>query len=163
MSNKLQVETNGSQMILTREFDAPRQKVFEAHTDCKHLMKWWGTRTFPLTYCKMDFREGGQWHYAMTGPENMESWGLMEYKEIKAPELIVYVDHFSDKDGNKNTAFPATEVRTEFLEKGNNKTLIRSVANYASPEDLQKVIDMGMIGGVTETMEMLEEYLAGKS
>ncbi len=41
--------------------------------------------------------------------------------------------------------------------------MIRSVANYSSPEDLQKVIDMGMIGGVTETMEMLEEYLAGKS
>ena len=157
--NKLNVEINGTQLVLTREFDAPREKVFAAHTDCRHLMKWWGTRTFPLTYCNMDFRVGGRWHYRMTGPEGMESWGLSEYKEIKEPELLVYTDSFSDKDGNINTAFPSTTIRTEFIDQG-GRTMIRTTANYGSAEDIQKLVDMGMIAGITETMEMLEEYLA---
>lgn len=157
--NQLQVETRGSELILTRQFDAPRVKVFKAHTDCEHLKHWWGPREWPLSYCKMDFRVGGQWHYCMSGPNGMESWGLTIYKEIKEPELLVYEDHFSDKDGNKNTQFPSTTVRTEFLEK-DGKTTIRSTAKYNTPEDLQKVIDMGMEGGIRETMDKLEEYLA---
>jgi uncharacterized protein YndB with AHSA1/START domain len=156
--NELQIETRGSELILTRQFDAPRRKVFEAHTDCKHLKNWWGPREWPLTYCEMDFRVGGKWHYCMTGPEGMESWGLMFYKEIIAPELIAYEDHFSDKDGNLNKEFPSTMVRAEFTEK-DGKTTVKSTAKYASPEDLQKVIDMGMAEGIRETLDRLEEYL----
>ena len=157
-ANQIGVEVNGSQLILTREFDAPRSKVFAAHTDCKHLKHWWGPRTWPLSHCDMDFRVGGRWHYCMTGPDGMESWGLAVYKEIKEPEYIVYEDYFSDKDGNKNKEMPFTTVKTEFQEK-DGKTILKSTANYPSAEDLQKVIDMGMIGGVTETFERLAEYL----
>jgi uncharacterized protein YndB with AHSA1/START domain len=157
--HQLQIETKGSELILTRQFDAPRRKVFEAHTDCKHLLNWWGPRQWPLTYCKMDFRVGGKWHFCMTGPDGMESWGLVIYKEIKEPELIVYHDHFADKDGNPNKEYPSTEIRTEFIEK-DGKTIIKSTAKYSSPEDLQKVLDMGMAAGITETLDRLEEYLA---
>ena len=157
-TNKLQVETRGGQLILTREFDAPRRKVFQAHTDCKHLKNWWGPRSWPVTFCKMDFRVGGKWHYAMTGPDGTQSWGLALYKEIVEPERIVYEDHFSDKDGNKNEELPSTTATTEFLEK-NGKTIVRNIANYPTAEDLQKVIDMGMIPGITETFDRLEEYL----
>lgn len=157
--NQLQVETKGNLLILTRQFDAPREKVFRAHTACEHLKHWWGPRQWPISYCKMDFRVGGQWHYCLSGPEGAESWGLTIYKEIKAPELLVYEDHFSDKDGNRNTAFPSTTARVEFTEK-DGKTTIRSTAEYASPEDLKKVMDMGMEAGIAETLDRLEEYLA---
>jgi uncharacterized protein YndB with AHSA1/START domain len=157
-TNQLQVETRGSELVLTRQFDAPRRKVFQAHADCKHIKNWWGPKTWPVTYCEMDFRPGGRWHYGMTGPDGAESWGLAIYKEIKEPELIAYEDHFSDKDGNKNPELPATDVRTEFLEK-DGKTIIRSTARYRSPEDLKKVTDMGVIEGITETLGQLEEYI----
>ena len=157
--HQLQVETNGSELILTRQFDAPRTKVFRAYTSCEHLKHWWGTREWPISYCKIDFRVGGQWHYCLSGPGGMESWGLALYKDIKEPELIVYEDWFADKDGNKNTGFPSTTVRTEFLEK-DGKTIIRSTAKYNSPEDLKKVLDMGMETGISQTMDKLEEYLA---
>lgn len=157
-TNQLQVETRGSELILTRQFNAPREKVFKAHTACEHINNWWGPREWPLTYCKMDFRVGGKWHFCMSGPDGMESWGLIVYQEIKAPELIAYVDHFSDKDSTINTAFPSTTVRTEFIEQ-DGKTMIRSTAQYNSPEDLQKVMEMGMVGGITETFDRLEEFL----
>jgi uncharacterized protein YndB with AHSA1/START domain len=94
----------------------------------------------------------------MTGPDGTQSWGLAIYKEIVEPERIVYEDHFSDKDGNPNKELPYTVARTEFLER-DGKTILRSTANYATAEDLQKVLDMGMVAGVTETFDRLAEYL----
>ena len=137
--HQLKVEVQGSTLILTRQFDAPSRKVFQAYSDCKHLMNWWGPREWPLTYCKLDFRIGGKWHFCMTGPE--------------------YEDFFSDKEGNKNKEFPSTVVRTEFFEK-DGKTILKSTAVYATPEDLKKVSEMGMVEGITQTLDRLEEYLA---
>jgi uncharacterized protein YndB with AHSA1/START domain len=156
---KLKVETNGNELITTRKFNAPRKLVFEAHADCKHLMNWWGPREWPLSYCKMDFRVGGTWHYCLKGPEGMgESWGKAIYKEIKAPEKLYYEDYFSDKDGNLNQQMPSTFVKTHFEEVG-GATIVKSTATYRSKEDLQKVIDMGMTAGIEETLDRLDEYM----
>ncbi len=155
---EMKVETKGTELILTRQFDAPRRKVFEAHTECRHLKNWWGPREWPLTHCQMDFRAGGRWHYCMTGPDGTQAWGLMLYKEIIEQQLIAGEDHFSDKDGNSNKDLPMTLMRTEFSES-NGVTTVRSVAQYRSAEDLQKVMDMGMAEGIRETLDRLEEYL----
>jgi uncharacterized protein YndB with AHSA1/START domain len=157
-TDKLQVETKGSDLVMTRQFDAPRKVVFETYTDCKHLKHWWGPREWPLSYCKMEFRAGGKWHFCMKGPEGMESWGMAVYKDIKAPEYIHYEDYFSDKDGKLNKEMPWTLIKLEFVEK-NGKTVVKTSAKYPNPEDLKKVIDMGLIAGMTETLERLDEYL----
>jgi len=69
------------------------------------------------------------------------------------------MDHFADKDGNKNAEFPSTMVRTAFLEN-DGKTTVRSTAKYNSAEELQKVLEMGMEGGIAETFDKLEEFPA---
>jgi uncharacterized protein YndB with AHSA1/START domain len=155
----LKIETQGTDLILTRIFDAPREKVFEAHSECKHVKNWWGPRQWPLTDCRMEFRVGGRWHYCMTGPDGTQSWGLAIYENIKAPELLAYQDCFSDKEGNVNTDFPITVVRIEFADT-DGKTTVKSIARYGSTDDLQKVKDMGMIDGIRETWDRLDEYLA---
>jgi uncharacterized protein YndB with AHSA1/START domain len=152
------VEQNGGELTVTREFDAPRKLVFETYSDCKHLKNWWGPRTWPLSYCKMDFRAGGRWHFCMKGPDGTEAWGLGIYKDIKQYEHIHYEDYFSDKDGNPNKTMPFTLIKVEFIEKG-DKTIVKSVANYSSKAELQKVLAMGMIAGMTETYDRLDDYL----
>lgn len=160
--SKTQVETKGRELTITHVFDAPRKLVFETHSDCKHLKHWWGPRTWPLSYCKMDFRTNGTWHYSMKGPNpGDESWGKVMYKDIKAPERIAYMDYFSDKDGNVNKDLPAGEVTMEFTEQ-NGKTKVTSVVKYPTEVDLKKVLEMGMIEGMSETLDRLEEYLATK-
>lgn len=154
---KLKVETNGNELTTTRKFNAPRKLVFEAHTSCKHLMNWWGPREWPISYCKMDFRVGGTWHYCLKGTDG-ESWGIAFYKEIKAPEKLYYEDYFSDKDGNLNKEMPSTLVKTHFEEVG-GATIVKSTAEYRSKEDLQKVLDMGMETGLAETLDRLDEYM----
>jgi len=108
----------------------------------------------------MDFRVGGVWHYCMRGPnEGDESWGRAIYDEIDAPQRIAYTDAFSDAEGNVNEAMPQTKSSVEFATEG-DRTRLTMTATYASPEELQKVIDMGMIPGITETLDRLDEHLA---
>lgn len=98
----------------------------------------------------------------MRGPEEtnfMEGWGIATYKEILPPERIVYVDAFGDENGNINDDMPKTEVTVDFIAQG-NKTLLRSVAKFASEADLQQTMQMGMEEGLNETWDRLEEFLA---
>jgi uncharacterized protein YndB with AHSA1/START domain len=113
----------------------------------------------------VDFRPGGVWHYCMKCVDQnqgefygMESWGKQVYKEIAEPERIVYTDYFSDAEGNVNDALPSTEGTVEFIDLG-GKTKIVSRSEYVSAEALKTVMDMGMLEGVTQTWDRLEERL----
>ncbi len=145
---------------IERVFNAPREKVFAAFTDCKHLMNWWGPHEWPLAHCDMDFRVGGSWHYAMkeTATGNM-SWGLMFFDEIAAPEFIRYRDVFSDANRAINTDLPETETMLRFYAEG-GKTRVVSSTVFASEAALKQVIDMGMEQGLKETWDRLEAYVS---
>jgi uncharacterized protein YndB with AHSA1/START domain len=144
---------------IERVFNAPREKVFAAFTDCKHLMHWWGPHQWPLAYCDMDFRVGGSWHYAMreTATGN-ESWGLMFFDEIVPPELIRYRDVFSDAHRNINTELPETVSTMRFVAEGDLTRVVSSTV-FADEAALQKVLSMGMEQGLKETWDRLEAYL----
>lgn len=88
----------------------------------------------------------------------MESWGKAVYKEIAEPETIVYTDYFSDADGNVNDAMPSTDVTLEFVDLGGRTKLV-SRGTYATAESLKTVMEMGMLEGITQTWDRLEERL----
>lgn len=159
-TEKLKVETKGNVLVMKREFAAPRAKVFEAYSQCKHLKNWWGPRMWPLTECQMDFRVGGRWLYCMTGPDGTQAWGLAVYKNIQVPTLIAYDDYFSNAEGAINKDLPSSGLSFEFIEK-DGKTIVVGTGTYVSPEALETVINMGMIPGMAETLDRLEEYLVG--
>ncbi|MDX2139186.1 MAG: SRPBCC domain-containing protein [Chloroflexota bacterium] len=145
---------------IERVFNAPREKVFAAFTDCKHLMHWWGPNEWPISQCDMDFRVGGSWHYAMreTATGN-ESWGLMLFDEINAPEFIRYRDVFSDANRTVNTELPETAATLHFYEEG-GKTRVVSNSTYPDEATLKQILDMGMEQGLKETWDRLETYVS---
>ncbi|MCR8630300.1 SRPBCC domain-containing protein [Paenibacillus radicis (ex Xue et al. 2023)] len=152
-------------LVLERVFNAPRDLVFKMFKEPEHLKHWWGPRGWELPICKVDFRVGGVWHFCMKCVDEnqgqffgMESWGKAVYKEIVEPEKIVLVDSFSDSEGNTNESMPSTEVTLEFIDLG-GKTKLVNRAEYVSAEALKTVIDMGMMQGITETWDRLEERL----
>jgi uncharacterized protein YndB with AHSA1/START domain len=154
------VETTDKEIIFTRIFDAPRELVFETYTTCEHLMNWWGPHTWPLNYCKIDFREGGSWHYCMKGPKpEDEAWGILFYNEIIEPEKIVYNDHFSDENGEINSELPSNDTTITFTSKS-DQTIVKVVTRVDSKDEVDKMVEMGMIEGFTETWDRLEEHLA---
>lgn len=155
----------GTEFLIERVFDAPRELVFRAFSEPQFVSQWWGPKGWTLPVCEMDFREGGTWRYMMRGPaevDHMEGWGIATYKEIVPPERIVYIDAFGDENGEVNESMPKTEVTVEFIPQG-NKTLLRSNAKFASEADLQQTIEMGMEQGLNETWDRLEDFLAANS
>lgn len=158
-------KVEGQELILERVFDAPRELVFKAFSEAEHLKHWWGPRGWTLTVCDVDFRPGGIWHYCMKCMDKnqgdfygFESWGKAVYQEIVEAEKIVYIDYFSDAEGNEAEGMPATQVTMTFLEH-EGKTKVINRAQYDSTEALQTVLDMGMEQGITETWDRLAEHL----
>ncbi|WP_370877680.1 SRPBCC domain-containing protein [Paenibacillus anaericanus] len=158
-------KVEGNVLILEREFNAPRELVFQAFTQAEHLKQWWGPRGWSLPVCHVDFREGGVWHYCMKCEDKnqgdfygMESWGKATYREIVVPEKIVYMDYFSDAEGNVAEDMPQTLVTLTFIETDNGTKVINR-GEYATAEGLKQVMDMGMMQGITETWNRLVEHL----
>ena len=167
MSNDKTVSSveNDQVLVLERVFDAPRELVFTMFKEPEHLKHWWGPKGWELPVCTIDFRPGGVWHYCMKCVDKnqgkfygMESWGKQVYKEIVEPEMIVYTDYFSDAEGNENEALPTTEGTMTFTDLGGRTRLVSRSA-YVSAEALKSVMDMGMLQGITETWDRLEERL----
>lgn len=86
--------------VMTRVFDAPRKLVWQAWTQPKHVMKWWGPKNFTSPFCEIDFRVGGAFLFCMRSPDGKDYWSKGFYHEIVVPEKIVSTMYFSDKDGN---------------------------------------------------------------
>lgn len=156
---------NDKVLVLERIFDAPRELVFEMFKEPEHLKRWWGPRGWECPVCNVDFRPGGVWHYCMKCVDEnqgdfygMESWGKGVYEEIDEPEKIVYTDYFSDAEGNENDAMPSTRVTMQFIDQG-GKTKLVSRSEYVSEEALKQVMEMGMLQGITQTWDRLEERL----
>ncbi|MCR8843590.1 SRPBCC domain-containing protein [Paenibacillus sp. SC116] len=165
MVNKMLFKAEGNVLKMERTFNAPVELAFKVFSDSEHLKQWFGPRGWTISVSNLDFRPGGAWHYCMKCEDKnqgdfygMESWGKSAYKEIVVNEKLVYVDYFSDAEGNISENMPAVEVTMTF-EEVDGKTKITSIGSYATAEALKTVIDMGMEQGITETWDRLEEHL----
>ena len=145
-------------LTVERTFKAPRSRVWRAWTDSNELDKWWGPRQWPTKTKSFDFREGGSWHYYMTGPDGTESWGLLEYVSITPEEGFDAVDNFTDESGIKNEAMPHTKWQLAFEDNGGT-TKMTSVSIFTNEADMQRIIDMGFEAGFTEQLDKFDEYL----
>jgi uncharacterized protein YndB with AHSA1/START domain len=88
------------QVRITRVFDAPRESVFKAWTDCESLLRWWAPKDFTTPSCRIDLQPQGAFHYCMRSPEGRDYCGKAVYSEIVDLERIVYTDSFADEEGN---------------------------------------------------------------
>lgn len=156
---------NENVLVLERVFHAPRDVLFAMFTREEHLKRWWSPSGWEITYSAMDFRVGGGWHYCMKCVDQsqgeyfgMESWNKAVYTDIENPGRVAYVDHFSDPAGNVDESMPSSRIATEFVESG-GVTKVISRAEYASAGDLRKVLDMGVLEGVSDTWDRLATYL----
>ncbi|MBW3581884.1 MAG: SRPBCC domain-containing protein [Euryarchaeota archaeon] len=92
--------SKSAEIVVTRTFDAPRERVWKAWTDVDQMKSWWGPKGFTVPKAHLDIREGGKFHYCMRAPDGKEYWGTGIYEEVSPPERLVMTDSFSDPDGN---------------------------------------------------------------
>ena len=149
----------GHTLRIKRAFAAERALVWDCNTKSELLDRWFAPAPLTTKTQHMDFRPGGYWHYAMVTPDGTEYWGRTDFREIEPIERYTARDAFSDASGAPNTDMPIADWDVSFHDEG-DQTLVRTIVTYASAEDLQKVIDMGMEAGMTATFDKLDTLLA---
>ncbi len=155
---------------ISRVFNAPRALVFLAHTDVAHVSQWMSPGGFQVIHADMDLRAGGSYHYGIRGPDGSEMWGLQRYVEIVAPQKLVYIQAFSDKDRGlaRHPMSPTWPLEMEttvtFDDLGDGTTRVNIAwqphnADAAALATFDGARD-GMAGGFTGMFANLDAHLA---
>lgn len=147
--------TTDREILLTRVFDAPRELVFNAWIDPKHIAQWFGPTGFATTIHEMDVRPGGVWRFIMHGPDGVDYPNRIVYVEIVKPERLVY-NHFSE-DTDEPGQFHVTMT---FAEQGGKTVLSMQMLFETAAERDRVVKEYGAIEGGEQTLDRLAAYLA---
>jgi uncharacterized protein YndB with AHSA1/START domain len=154
--------TNGSatvtlpadtQILVTREFDAPRRLVWRASTEPELIKRWWAGQKGTVTSVEVDLRVGGRWRYVMVANGGFEVAFHGEYREIVPPERLVNTEAYEgipDPDGN------ASVVTMTLVEK-DDRTFMEVLIETRNKEGRDAIIDSGMEGGMQEAYDALEQ------
>jgi len=157
------------ELVIARTFNAPRALVWKAFTEAEHLAQWWGPKGSEIKVNKLQFQPGGIFLYSMEMAGKM-MWGRFIYKEIIAPEKIIFINSFSDENGGitANPWFPGPWpleiMNTVLFTEENGKTTITLHGGpiNATEEEHAAFVNMmqGMNAGFKGTFDQLDEYLA---
>jgi uncharacterized protein YndB with AHSA1/START domain len=142
------------EILVTREFDSPREVVFKAMTDPKLIPQWWGPRRDAITVDKMEVRPGGKWRFVATQPDGSTYAFRGEYREIVSGEKIVQTFEFEPMAGHISTE---TATLTDLP---GGRTLFTTRSVFSSKEDRDGMVESGMESGLRETYERFDELLA---
>ncbi|MGM3277673.1 SRPBCC domain-containing protein [Ralstonia sp. 24A2] len=162
MNAKLQfdflVDKEKSSITVKKAFAAKRQLVWDCHTKPELLDRWFAPKPLTTKTKHMEFKAGGYWHYGMTTPDGQTFWSRLDYQSISPIDGYTALDGFSDETGVVNPDMPRARWDVTFTD-AKETTLVTTVVVYNSPEDVQKVIDMGLKEGMASTLERLDELL----
>jgi uncharacterized protein YndB with AHSA1/START domain len=147
-----QSNTADREIVTTRVLDFPRELVFKAWIDPKHIAQWWGPTGFTTTVHEMDVKPGGVWRFIMHGPDGVDYPNKIVFLEIVKPERLVYT-HGSDEEPDQ------FHVTVTFAQQGGKTRLIMR-ALFPSVDECEKTKKFGAVEGGNQTLARLEEYLA---
>lgn len=141
------------QILITREFDAPKHLVYRAWTTPELVKRWWSGRRGHVTIAEIDLRVGGSWRYVMQADGGLEVAFHGEFREIVPDERIVSTEVYeapgiSEADATLNTLT---------LQEAGGRTTLTVLVQAPTKEIRDMIIDSGMEGGMQESMDLLEE------
>lgn len=144
---------NEPTIVVTRLVDAPRELVWQAWTEPKHIAQWWGPNGFTNTIQAMEVKPGGVWRFVMHGPDGTDWPNKIVYREVVRPERLVY-DH-SGEGANDPHRF---HVTVTFADQG-GKTRITMASLFPSLDARNAVLKFGAVEGGAQTLDRLANYL----
>jgi uncharacterized protein YndB with AHSA1/START domain len=150
---QITAEPGMPQIIITREFDAPRDLVFRAYTDPELLVRWLGPRDLTTTFDHYEARDGGRWRYVSTDPQGNEYGFHGVFHGTPSPDGTVQTFEFEGVPGH-------VALETLTMEERDGRTLVRTVSSFQSVEDRDGMVASGMERGVREGDERMDELLA---
>ena len=151
------VDKSNKTVVITAEFKAERDLVWDAYTKPELLDQWWAPKPYSSRTRVMDFREGGRRFYAMVSPEGVERWVIQKYNSITPKTNFKFFNAFADAD--ENPQLPGSDWDLNFSEQNGTTTVNISIYNE-SLERLEKMVEMGFKEGTIAQLKNLEDLLA---
>jgi uncharacterized protein YndB with AHSA1/START domain len=143
------------QILITREFDAPKDLVFKAWTTPDLVKRWWHAKRGEATVAEIDLRVGGKWRYVMVTEDGHEVAFHGEYREIVENERIVSTEVFEGAPVPDPDA--AGTVNTLTLTETDGRTALEVLVQAPSKEVRDAIIESGMEAGLQDALDLLEQ------
>jgi uncharacterized protein YndB with AHSA1/START domain len=138
------------QILITREFDAPKHLVFRAWTEPDLIRRWWHADRGEIKSVEVDFRVGGNWRYVMVAPEDFEVAFHGEYLEIVPDERVVSTEVYEGMPD-------AQAIDTVEFSEVDGRTLVTLLVQHEKKEHRDAHIESGMEDGLQDALDLLEE------
>lgn len=152
-------DTDALTMTVITEFGAAPERVWEVWADPRQLERWWGPPTWPATFVEHELTTGTRTSYYMTGPDGDRAAGLWLITAVDAPHRVELDDSFADADGNPDESMPVSHMRMT-LDPAASGTRMTLVTEFASREQLDQLLEMGMEEGMTLALGQIDGILA---
>jgi len=142
------------QILIEREFDAPKALVYTAWTTPELVKQWWNAKRGEVTVAEIDLRVGGTWRYVMVVPDGTEVGFHGEYREIVPEERIVSTEVYEGvPEGVPNEG----TLNTLTLTEADGRTTLSVLVQAPSKEIRDMIVDSGMEAGMQDAMDLLEQ------
>lgn len=155
---KITQDLSGKKIIVTRDFNAPLEKVWRAFTQREILDKWWSPKPWTMETKTLDLRPGGIWHFSMIGQNGERYWWRVNYLTIDHQRSIATTGGPCDENADFTGALPAMQRLTEFAATQTG-TMVTITIQFENEEDLKKMAGSGMLAGTTAIFNNLDELL----
>jgi uncharacterized protein YndB with AHSA1/START domain len=155
-SAKLTLPTD-EQILIRREFDAPRHLVYKAMTTPELVRRWWHAKRGEVTACEIDLRVGGEWRYAMVTPDGFEVAFHGEYVELVPDERIVTKEVYEGLPEGVTEEQGGTVNTATFADAGDGRTELTLMIQTTSKAARDAIIESGMEDGLQDALDLLEE------
>jgi uncharacterized protein YndB with AHSA1/START domain len=139
------------EIVITREFDAPRAVVFDAWTKAEQVARWWDPSRAPLAVCEIDLRPNGAFRFVNSGPDGMTHPFAGVYREIDPPARLVFTARTSPSG--------AESVGTLMFSEHGGRTMLTMTIACASRADRDAMLQMRVDVGTMRTLDNLDAYL----
>jgi uncharacterized protein YndB with AHSA1/START domain len=155
VKNNIDLDGDPRVIVGVRDFDVPRELVFEAWTNPKHLAQWWGPDGFTITTHPFDMRPKGIWRFVMHGPDGRDYENRITFDEIVKPERIAY------RHGGGDDVEPVQFRTPVTFEDIDGRTRLSMRGTFPSMEERARVIkEYGADKGLAQTLSRLDQYVA---
>ena len=144
------------QILITREFDAPRDLLFKAYTTPELVRRWWHARRGEVTTAEIDLRVGGKWRYVMVTPDGSEVGFHGEYQEIVPNERLVSTEVYEGMPQAGDAPEQGT-VNTATFADADGRTTLSILVEAPSQEIRDAIIQSGMEDGLQDALDLVEE------
>jgi uncharacterized protein YndB with AHSA1/START domain len=141
------------QILITREFDAPRHLVYKAITTPELVKRWWNAKRGEVTVAEIDLQVGGKWRYVQVTEDGFEVGFHGEYREIVPNERIVSTEVYEGAPGGDENG----TLNTVTLEENDGRTTMTTLVQAPSKEIRDAIIESGMEAGMQDAYDLLEE------